>query len=63
MGIDVILNIKLLNIKVLIVLYQLKGYCFVKCINFLTGEDYKEQYLDFIRNEKRRSNIMTKAGI
>ena len=40
-----------------------KGYCFVKCINFLTGQDYKQQYLDFIRNEKRRSNIMTKARI
>ena len=40
-----------------------KGYCFVECINFLTGQDYKEQYLDFIRNEKRRSNIMTKARI
>ena len=38
-----------------------KGYCFVKCINFLTGQDYKDKYLDFIRNEKRRSNIMTKA--
>ena len=31
-----------------------KGYCFVKCIFFLTGQDYKQQYLDFIRNEKRR---------
>ena len=40
-----------------------KGYCFVKCINFLTGKDYKEQYLDFIRNEKRRSNVMTQARI
>ena len=40
-----------------------KGYCFVKCINFLTDRDYKQQYLDFIRNEKRRSNIMTKARI
>ena len=40
-----------------------KGYCFVKCVNFLTGQDYKQQYLDFIRNEKRRSNIMTKARI
>ena len=40
-----------------------KGYCFVKCINFITGQDYKPQYLDFIRNEKRRSNIMTKARI
>ena len=40
-----------------------KGYCFVKCVNFLTGQDYKPQYLDFIRSEKRRSNIMTKARI
>ena len=38
-------------------------YCFVKCINFLTGQDYKDKYLEFIRNEKRRSNIMTKARI
>ena len=40
-----------------------KGYCFVKCINFLTGQDHKKHYFDFIRNEKRRSNIMTKARI
>ena len=40
-----------------------KGYCFVKCINFLTGRDYKQQYLDSIRSEQRRSNIMTKARI
>ena len=40
-----------------------KGYCFIKCLNFLTDRDYKQQYLDFIRNEKRRSNIMTKARI
>ena len=40
-----------------------KGYCFVKCINYLSGQDYKQEYLDFIRNEKRRSNIMTKARI
>ena len=40
-----------------------KVYCFVKCINFFTGEDYKEQYLGFFRIEKRRSNIMTKARI
>ena len=40
-----------------------KGYCFVKCINFLTGENYKHQYLEFIRSEQRRSNIMTKARI
>ena len=40
-----------------------KGYCFVKCVNFLTGQDYKEQYFDLIRNEQRRSNIMTMARI
>ena len=40
-----------------------KGYWFIKCVNFLTGEDYKQQYLHFIRIEKRRTNIMTIAGI
>ena len=40
-----------------------KGYCFVKCINYLTGQDYKQEYLDFIRNESRRSNVMTMARI
>ena len=40
-----------------------QGNCFVKCINFLTGQDYKQKYLDFIRSEQRRSNIMTKATI
>ena len=35
----------------------------MKCNNFLTGQDYKEQYLDFIRKEKRRTNIMTIARI
>ena len=40
-----------------------KGYCFVKCGNFLTGQDYKQQYLDFIRSEQRQSNIMTKSRI
>ena len=32
-----------------------KGDCFVICVHFLTGEDYKQQYLDFIRIEERRS--------
>ena len=40
-----------------------KSFCFVKCVKLLTGEDYKQKYLDFIRNERRRSNIMTKARI
>ena len=39
----------------------IKGYGFVKCNSFITGEDYKHHYLDFIRSEKIRSNIMTKA--
>ena len=38
-----------------------KGYCFAECINFITGQDFKQQNLEFIRNEKRRSKIMTKA--
>ena len=29
----------------------------------MTGEGYKQQYLDFIRNEKRRSNIKTMVRI
>ena len=40
-----------------------KGFCFVECINFLTRGDYKQHYLEFIKNEKRRSNTMTKAKI
>ena len=40
-----------------------KGYCFAECINYLTRQDFKQKYLDFIRNEKRRSNIVTMARI
>ena len=40
-----------------------KSYCFIKCVNYLTGQDYKEEYLEFIRNEKRRCNVMTMARI
>ena len=40
-----------------------KGYCFIKCINFLTGKDYNQEILEFIRNEDRRNNIMTMARI
>ena len=40
-----------------------KGYCFVKCGNFLTGKDYKQKLLDFNRNEERRSSIMTMVRI
>ena len=40
-----------------------KGFRFVKCNKFLTGQDYQQQNLHFIRSEQRRSNIMTKARI
>ena len=40
-----------------------KRLCFVKRINFLTGQDYKPQYLDFNRSDQGRSNVMTKARI
>ena len=39
------------------------GYCSVKCVKFLTGKNYKQQCLDFIRSEKGRTFIMTKAKI
>ena len=34
-----------------------KGFCFIKWV-FLTGEDYQEQYLDFIRKEKKDDQIL-----
>ena len=40
-----------------------KRYCFIKCVNFLTDGDYKQHYLDFIRNGKRLTNITTMARI
>ena len=40
-----------------------KDYCFVNSINYLTDEDYKQHYLDFIRTEKIRSNVKIKARI
>ena len=36
-------------------------YCSVKCINFLRGQGYKQQNLDSIKSEQKRSNIMAKA--
>ena len=44
-------------------LYTNKRLLIVKCINYLIGLDYKQEYLDFIRNEKRRPNFMTMARI
>ena len=41
-----------------------RGYCLIKCVHFSTGEAYKQQYLDFKRNEKIRCKFfMTKARI
>ena len=40
-----------------------KGYCSVKCINFIRSEDYKEKNRDLIRIEKKRSIFMTMARI
>ena len=39
------------------------GFCFMKCFNFLTGKNYEQDFLEFIRNEDRRSNMMTSARI
>ena len=63
MVMDVILNMKLLNIEEIIALYQQKDIVLLNVVNFLTGQDYNQQYLDFIRSEQRRSNIKTKARI
>ena len=39
------------------------GHCLIKCIKNLTGKDYTEDFLTFIRTEQRRSNVMTSARI
>ena len=39
------------------------GNCFIKCINHLTGEDFVEDFLSFIRIEQRRSKDMTTPRI
>ena len=37
--------------------------CFLKCINYLTGKDYKNEYFQFINSEGRRKSVMTLARI
>ena len=37
--------------------------CFLKCINYLTGKDYKTEYSEFSQNENRRKNVTTTARI
>ena len=39
------------------------GNCFIKCINYFTKKDYTQEFLNFIRTEQRRSNVMTFARI
>ena len=39
------------------------SYCFIKSTKKLSFFDFKEHYLDFIRKEKRRTKIITMAGI
>ena len=39
------------------------GYCFLKCINHLSDQDYMNDFLTFIRDQQRRSNVMTSARI
>ena len=63
MNFVVIINMKILKIEEKNCFLPTKGYCFTKCIISLTGGAYKQQYLGFIRNEKRRSNLMTKSRI
>ena len=38
-------------------------YCFIKCINFLTENDFKQQFLEVIRNQQRRLHVMSQAKI
>ena len=37
--------------------------CFIKCNIHLTGNDYTEDFLTFIRTEQRRSNVRTTAKV
>ena len=39
------------------------GMCFIKCINYFTKRDYTNEFLTFIRSERRRSNVMTSARV
>ena len=35
--------------------------CFIECTNYLTEKEYTEDFGDFIRTERRRTNVMTYA--
>ena len=36
---------------------------FIGCIKNLAGEDYKQMFFDFSRDERRRSKVIIKARI
>ena len=40
-----------------------KVYCFVKCINYITGLDYRQQILFSFGIEERPSDLLTLARI
>ena len=54
-----ILNKAFLNIKGNTCYIPTSGRCFLNCIKFSTGNDYKENFLTFGRDVKRRNNVMT----
>ena len=37
--------------------------CFIKCNKYLTGKDYTEEFLTFLRTEKYQSGVMASARI
>ena len=37
--------------------------CFIKCIKYFTKKEYTEEFLPFIRSERRNSSVMTCARI
>ena len=63
MEMDVVLIKKIIDFHGNNCFISTKGYCFVICIYYLTGQDYEQQYLESIPNEKGRLNIMTMARI
>ena len=40
-----------------------KRFCFLRCINYSTGLDFKETFSEFIKNKKRRLILITQARI
>ena len=39
------------------------SYCFIKSINCLTGQDYKQEALEITWNQQWQSHVMTQARI